>query len=142
MGKKYFTVDEVNELIPQLDHHFRQMLLHKKEMSKATVRLRKWGVEPQLLEAAPEFPSPEIEVLHRQLQSDYFSFKQHLLAVERIGGEIKDLELGRVDFPSLENGQEGRLTWQLGVTEAAYRHPLPEEGATLPSDKSKFLRVG
>ncbi|MCC6272644.1 MAG: DUF2203 family protein [Deltaproteobacteria bacterium] len=142
MGKKYFTVDEVNELIPQLDHHFRKMLLHKKEMSKATVRLRKLGVEPQLLEAAPPSGSPDVQELHRQLQNHYFSFKQNLLAIERTGGEIKDLELGRVDFPSLEDGREGRLTWQLGVTEAAYRHPLPEEGPSLPFEKANIRRVG
>lgn len=142
MGKKYFTVDEVNELIPQLDHHFRKMLLHKKEMSKATVRLRKLGVEPQLLEAAPLSGSSDVQELHRQLQNHYFSFKQNLLAIERTGGEIKDLELGRVDFPSLEDGREGRLTWQLGVTEAAYRHPLPEEGQSLPFEKAKMRRVG
>lgn len=142
MGKKYFTVDEVNELIPQLDHHFRKMLLHKKEMSKATVRLRKLGFEPQLLEGPLVNGTEEAQEVHRQLQSHYFSFKQHLLAIERIGGEIKDLELGRVDFPSLENGREGRLTWQLGVTEAAYRHPHPEEGQSLPFEKSKIRRVG
>ena len=142
MGKKYFSVDEVNELIPQLDHHFRKMLFHKKEMSKATLRLRRLGVEPQLLDAAPPSPFPEVESLHRELQGHYFSFKQNLLAIERVGGEIKDFELGRVDFPCLENGREGRLTWQLGVTEAAYRHPLPEEGPPIPFEKSKILRVG
>ncbi|MFO1464535.1 MAG: DUF2203 family protein [bacterium] len=142
MGKKFFSVDEVNELIPQLEHHFRRMLLHKKEMSKASVRLRKLGCEPQLLEALPASASPEAETLHRELQGHYFSFKQHLLAVERIGGEIKDLELGRVDFPCFENGKEGRLTWQLGVTEAAYRHPELEEAPSLPFEATKALRVG
>jgi len=142
MGKKFFSVDEVNELIPQLEHHFRQMFLNKKEMSKAALRLRKLGFEPQLLESAPQSASPEAEALHRDLQSFYFSFKQHLLAIERMGGEIKDLELGRVDFPSLDNGKEGRLTWQLGVTEAAYRHPEAEEVPKPPFEKATILRAG
>ncbi len=142
MGKKFFSVDEVNELIPQLEHHFRQMLLNKKEMAKAALRLRKMGFEPSLLEAAPDSAPPEAEALHRELQGYYFSFKQHLLSIERMGGEIKDLELGRVDFPSLDNGREGRLTWQLGVTEAAYRHPEAEEVPKSPFEKTKVLRVG
>jgi len=141
MGKKYFSVDEVNELIPQLEHHFQQMLTNKREMSKAALQLRKMGLQPELLESSSFSGSPEAEAVHRRLQSHYFSFKQHLLSVERIGGEIKDLELGRVDFPCLENGQEGRLTWQLGVTEAAYRHPVAEEGVSLPFDRTNILRV-
>ena len=142
MGKKFFSIDEVNELIPQLDHHFRRMLFHKKELSKATLRLRRLGVEPQLLEAPPPSGSDEVEGLHRQLQHHYFSFKQSLLAIERLGGDIKDLELGRVDFPNLDKGREGLLTWQLGVTEAAYRHPLTEEILPASGEKILSLRVG
>jgi hypothetical protein len=59
------------------------------------------------------------------------------LAIERTGGEIKDLELGRVDFPSLENGSEIRLTWQLGVTEAAHRDAAEEVTPTF----FEFLKI-
>jgi|SRR5215831_14166520 len=141
MGKKFFTVDEVNELIPQLEHHFQQLVLHKREMSKAALRLRKLGVEPQLLDGPLAHPNAESEALHRQLMEHYLAFKQQLLSIEGMGGEIKDLELGRVDFPSLEQGREGHLTWQLGVTENAYRQPGAEVAPAVGSDKPKILKV-
>lgn len=142
MAKKLFNIDEVNELIPQLEHHFRNLLQHKKEMSKAAVRLRKLGIEPNLLETEPpSHAEPELIELHRRLREHYEAFKQNLLAIERTGGEIKDLELGRVDFPSLENGSEIHLTWQLGVTEAAHRDAA-EEGTPNFFEFPKIRRAG
>ncbi|HKY61872.1 MAG TPA: DUF2203 family protein [bacterium] len=127
MAKKLFSIDEVNELIPQLEHHFQNLLLHKKEMSKAAVRLRRMGLEPNLLESEPPSSAdPELIELHRGLREHYEAFKQSLLSIERTGGEIKDLELGRVEFPAVENGSEIRLTWQLGVTEVAHRDAAEE----------------
>jgi hypothetical protein len=145
MTKKLFSIDEVNELIPQLEHHFRHLLQHKKEMSKAAIRLRKLGLEPNLLENdLPSIVEPldaESLDLHRRLREHYEAFKQNLLAIERTGGEIKDLELGRVEFPSMENGAEVRLTWQLGVTEAAHRDAA-EEGSSIFFEYPKIRRVG
>jgi len=142
MTKKLFSIDEVNELIPQLEHHFRNLLQHKKEMSKAAVRLRKLGMEPNLLETEPANAlDPELIELHRRLREHYEAFKQNLLAIERTGGEIKDLELGRVDFPSLENGVEIRLTWQLGVTEGAHRQTA-EDGHPTFFEISKIKKAG
>lgn len=127
MTKKIFSIDEVNELIPQLEHHFGHLLQHKKEMSKAALRLRKLGMEPNLLDnEPPSVLDPEVIELHRRLREHYEAFKQSLLAIERTGGEIKDLELGRVDFYSMENGAEISLTWQLGVTAAAHRDAAEE----------------
>ncbi len=142
MTKKLFSIDEVNELIPQLEHHFQNLLQHKKEMSKAAVRLRKLGMEPNLLDnEPPSYTEPELIELHRRLREHYEAFKQNLLAIERTGGEIKDLELGRVDFPSLENGSEIRLTWQLGVTEAAHRDAAEEVTPTF-FEFSKIRKAG
>ncbi|HCU26016.1 MAG TPA: hypothetical protein DF383_13445, partial [Deltaproteobacteria bacterium] len=98
------------------------------------LRLRKLGIEPQLLTEPVQRLNSETQALHHELNSHYVSFKRHLLAIEAMGGETKDLELGRVDFPSLENGVETHLTWALGVTEAAYRHP--ENAAAAPEAKA------
>lgn len=67
--------------------------------------------------------SSDATEIYQQLKAHYLSFKKHLLAIEAIGGEVKDLELGRVDFAFREGDQETTLTWQMGVTEPFYRHP-------------------
>ena len=126
MGKEYFTFDEVNELIPQLEYHFRKLLLHKKEMAQSSLKLRAVGVTPQLIGRIPNDARPEIHQLQSEVRKNYREFKQHIFAIENIGGEIKDLELGRVDFPSKKDGEDVLLTWQLGVTDVAFVQPIAE----------------
>jgi hypothetical protein len=116
MAKEHFTLDEVNELIPQLEYHFRKLLHFKREMARASRRLRKWGVTPLLIGHIPQQARPEIQVLQAEMRGYYREFKQNLFAIENLGGEIKDLELGRVDFPAKRDGEELFLSWQLGVT--------------------------
>ena len=127
MVKRYFTFDEVNELIPQLEHHFHKLLLHKKEMGQTSLRLRKMGITPQLIGRVPNDAPRQVQDLQIAVRRSYREFKQHLFSIENMGGEIKDLELGRVDFPATEEGGDIILTWQLGVTEVAYPHPVGKE---------------
>ena len=47
MEKKFFTVDEVNQLLPQIKYHFRKLLEDKQEMGRASRRLMKLGLSPQ-----------------------------------------------------------------------------------------------
>lgn len=131
MSKKYFSYDEVNDLIPQLEHHFRQLILDKKEMSKAAQRLKRAGLVPELLGEIPAGLNEENAELYRRVQNHYRDFKRHALAIEDLGGEIQDFELGRIVFYSMEGATECRLVWQLGVTDEVHREvglmsPAPE----------------
>ncbi len=126
MAKAYFTVDEVNELIPQLEYYFTQMLQHKTEMAQFSHELRRYGVVPQLIGKVPNDPRSEVNRLQSEVRRHYREFKQHLFSIENLGGEIKDLELGRVDFPAKVSGEDYLLTWQLGVTPTAYLHRVPK----------------
>jgi len=127
MGKEYFTYDEVNELIPQLEYHFQKLLHHKKEMAQTSLQLRRQGITPQLIGKVSSDHRPEIHLLQSEVRRHYREFKQHIFAIENLGGEIKDLELGRVDFPGQQDGEDIILTWQLGVTEVAYPQKIGSE---------------
>lgn len=126
MTKDYFTVDEVNDLIPKLEFHFRKMLLHKREMAKTSNQLRKLGAVPQLIGRVPTEARAEVQGLQSRLRASYREFKQHLFAVEELGGDIKDLELGRVDFSTQKDGEDHVLVWQLGMTDRAILMPVTE----------------
>lgn len=119
MEKKYFSFDEVNELIPQLEFHFQKLLQHKTEMGQTSFRLRQMGVTPQLVGRVPNEASRQVQELQIAVRQNYRQFKEHLFAIENLGGEVKDLALGRVDFPALQDGEDIVLTWQLGVTNVA-----------------------
>ena len=47
--------------------------------------------------------------------------------IQALGAQVKDLDTGLVDFPSLRDGQEVLLCWRVGEPEIAFWHH-PEEG--------------
>ncbi len=40
------------------------------------------------------------------------------------GGELRDFELGRVEFPATVNGRQVMLTWQAGEIQVAHWRPI------------------
>jgi hypothetical protein len=46
--------------------------------------------------------------------------------LERLGVELKDLDLGLVDFPTEVQGRDALLCWQYGEPEVAFWHGLDE----------------
>lgn len=42
--------------------------------------------------------------------------------IERSGAQLKDIELGLVDFPAEVQGEPALLCWQFGESEVAYWH--------------------
>jgi len=145
LPRKYFTIDEVNQLLPQLEHHFRKLLQNKREMAKVALRLKRLGAEVPLLEEFFPDSRPEVEKFQRDFVQNYRDFKEHILAVEALGGNIKDLELGRVEFLSRGHDKLSLLTWQLGVTEMVHSEEIPlallKEEASAPIDSSADVAV-
>lgn len=124
MEKTYFNIDEVNQLIPQLEYHFQKIFKSKSQMLKVSCILKKAQYQPVLMGDIPEHQPQAIRLLQQEVQLYYQAFKEHILAIEEMGGEIRDLELGRVDFYSLEAGREVLLTWALGLTEVPLKHEV------------------
>jgi hypothetical protein len=50
-----------------------------------------------------------------------------LAEMDEIGVQVKDLEKGLLDFPSVMEGQDVLLCWKLGESEIGYWHS-PEDG--------------
>ena len=46
--------------------------------------------------------------------------------IEALGAEVKDLELGLVDFPAEREGETVLLCWRVGEDEIGYWHGLDE----------------
>jgi len=53
--------------------------------------------------------------------------KDTLAEIEEIGVQVKDLEQGLLDFPSVMDGKTVLLCWKLGEKEIGYWHS-PEDG--------------
>ena len=135
MARAYFTVGEVEALIPSLERIFVQVLQMRAGLRALAQKLDRAGIRPNRpdeteAEAEADAGPPAV----RQAKAVYRGLDEALTdEIERIhalGGEVKDLELGLVDFPGTRNGEDILLCWKLGEKTVGYWHAVDGGFAT------------
>jgi hypothetical protein len=116
---RLFTADEVNELIPRLESIIERLQRHGRAIRE--------GAE----ELAAEIGAPSDQVSTEQLleqrphlREDAVQIERLLREIEGLGGQLKGLDLGLVDFPGEINGEVVLLCWQYGEKEVTHYHSM------------------
>ena len=125
MAERYFSVADVEALIPELTRVMKQVMSANAEASEARERLQ---AEQRRIDLsgggfldrrAWRADKDRIERLTAEMQ-------RGLGAIAELGGVPKDLSLGLVDFLHLRNGREVNLCWKFGEREIRHWHGLDE----------------
>jgi hypothetical protein len=111
---RHFTREEANALLPQLTTLLTQLREAKDELTDAEAH-------EALSEAAPTNGGGEEG---RQVGVAFLEVRRLLETVERAGIVLRDIDRGLVDFPTLMDGREVYLCWELGEDEVGYWHDL------------------
>jgi hypothetical protein len=103
---KLFTVEEANALLPSVREILRKIQLSRKRLSRFRTRAK-------LAAEGAEQGGGGMEqgVLYAALLTN---FTEEMVEIESLGVQLKDLERGLIDFPSLRDGRVVLLCWQLG----------------------------
>ena len=124
MEERYFTVEEANEalgevrpLTEELVEHRRALVELQERQSALTARIAGNGgnVEPH-----------ELEDVQERLDKEVAGIARCVARIHEVGGLVKDLDDGLVDFPATYEGEEILLCWRLGEDEIAFWHGLDE----------------
>jgi len=103
---KLFTVEEANALLPSVREILRKIQLSRKRLSRFRTRAK------LAAEGAEQGGGGMHQgVLYAALLTN---FTEEMVEIESLGVQLKDLERGLVDFPSLRDGRVVLLCWQLG----------------------------
>lgn len=117
----YFTREEAEALLPEIT-----VVLHKIQESHRSVLALKAELEEIQAQAMGNGHHLYDRIL--RLQQDVTSSTQQLReALEELqtfGCELKDPEIGLIDFLSLRDGEEIYLCWMLGEQRIAFWHYL------------------
>ena len=125
MAERYFSVADVEALIPELTRHMEQVMSANAEAGEARERLQ---AEQRRIDLAGggvldrrawRADRDRIEQLTAEIQ-------RGLGEIAELGGVPKDLGLGLVDFLHLRNGREVNLCWKYGEHEIRHWHGLDE----------------
>lgn len=128
VAKRYFAVEEVEALIPELQAIFIRLLQLHPPLRAAGERLNRLGHPPSaelLGNDAQLFGSAEVRQLQARFRALYEQVGSDVRQIEALGGQVKDLELGLVDFPALLGGQsEVLLCWRVGERAISFFHDM------------------
>lgn len=114
MERRCFTVHEANELIPFLSGRLRSL-------RAVYAKLKMWGfANPTSEEITIRGGIPVVPAYVEALSE----FRETLEEICQEGCELKDLESGLIDFPTIWEGREILLCWKLGESEVEHWHEL------------------
>lgn len=117
---RHFTPEEANAelehvrpLVEQLvaTRHEHAEALDRQEELEGKIRGNGGGIPPAELASA----TAEVDGIARRLARLVDEISSH-------GAEVKDLDSGLIDFPTLHQGETVLLCWQLGEDEIAWWH--------------------
>ncbi len=116
-GKRLFTVEEANALIPKLE-----LIMGKLQRHALVLREQVSELSQLTGQQADELTTAQILELRPQLSSVVEELEALLGEIEACGGELKGVDLGLVDFPAEREGELILLCWQYGEKEIDYYH--------------------
>ena len=115
METQYFTVEEANALLPEIEFLMEQLLERRAKVIESRDLIA--GI---LEDVKSNVGGPAASAM-----------VQEFLAIERLakkirshGCIIKDLNNGLVDFPSIREGREVYLCWRFGEPRIDFYHEL------------------
>jgi len=115
MPKKYFTVEEANALIPELNDWVPRLQELYSLMHKGFPDIQK-------ARSKAEYSGGSVhgtDYLNVALKANQISKN-----LEKRGCVIKGIEMGLVDFPSIREGKEVYLCWKIPEQEIRFWHDL------------------
>jgi hypothetical protein len=125
MPSAHFTIGDVEALIPALERIFVDVLQIRAGLRGIETQLERANVRMSREELLESDDGPiEVRRAKAVFRGFYEALSDEIDRVRTLGGEVKDVETGLVDFPGLRQGEEILLCWRLGEKKIGFWHPV------------------
>jgi hypothetical protein len=122
---RYFTRDGALQMLPRIERLLREAIHFKGELQQVdhdlklvTQRINTMG--------GVQVRHREVLDLRARREASISSLKSLVERIHDTGCQVKDLDMGLVDFPTLYQEEEVLLCWKLGESGIEYWHGLEE----------------
>ena len=113
-----FTPQEASKLLPDIKPKVKELVERKRVIAKLHDEIEKYNLLG--------FRTPEIAERAAQLDALVDEMSRKIGELEDLGVEVKDLDLGLVDFPAERYGESVMLCWQYGEADVSFWHKANE----------------
>lgn len=135
MVRRHYQVLEIEALIPELETAFARILQLRVGMRGFEKKLEAAGVDIEIddvgggvsVETEDSGEPDEVKTARAMFRGYYEALSEGLDRIRTLGGDVKDLDLGLVDFPGRREGQDILICWRLGEKKIQFWH-TPDEG--------------
>jgi hypothetical protein len=126
VSKRYYTLDEVNQLLPTLQAGFGRVMQIRAQLKTLYRSLDARGFAPTDEHFAVVLPGapPDVVRDRASFKGLVETLKEELSTVQSTGCMIKDIETGLVDWFAEKDGREVFLCWRFGEPEVGFWHDL------------------
>jgi len=125
VADRYFSPRDVEALIPALTEIMGDVVAAQAEAKAVRQRLHA-EQERIAMSGGGVIDQAAWRQGREDLERSRSRIEARMEDITRLGGVIKDLEIGLVDFPHLRDGEVVNLCWKHGETSIEYWHGLDE----------------
>ena len=120
-SRRIYTIDEANDLIPQVRAVLLQLAVEQRRLDASHAEMHRQldaNGDPGSAAAAGRQEAEVADIRE--------GMRTLLLHLSEMGVELRDLEMGLVDFPGEREGAAVWLCWRLADARVAFWHPTDE----------------
>lgn len=122
---RYFTLLQAEELLPAVERAIREAIAMKKAYQESEDRIQK--ATQRIVVLGGSIANRE-EFVNARARRDAAAeaLNRAVTRIHEFGCQVKDLDIGLIDFPTLYRGQEVLLCWKLGENGISFWHGTDE----------------
>jgi len=116
-----FTPEAANELLPEVRELVERMVEHRRRLRDA--QERREHALGRIARNGGDYTPSELAELAEEVEAEATEIARAVRGLTELGVQVKDLDLGLVDFPAVRaGGQPVLLCWRLGEDEVSWWH--------------------
>lgn len=122
---RYFTLQEAERLLPEVESAIREAISLKAEHQKAEMEQRA-ATQRVMMLGGVDLDRRAFLDLRARREASALRLKEVIEKIHELGCLVKDLDTGLIDFPTLFHGEEVYLCWKLGETGIGFWHKVED----------------
>jgi hypothetical protein len=122
--ERTFTAEEANEALAKVRPVAEAMVAHRRALAAAQKRQAELVVT--IAGNGGDLGPRDVQEAAEAIQREADGIADCVRTLDDVGVQVKSLEEGLLDFPSVREGEDVYLCWQVGEERVAFWHGIDE----------------